>query len=245
MGGTGKPKAVLFDLWGTLIATDLFDPARGNAAVLECAENPSGITLADVQALGDKVVSSLESREEQSRIEFTQQSLLRILADSFGLRFSLPLSELEWVFWSSAMTINVMEGAVEALSRLHARGIRACVVSNSSFTSVTIEKELSRLGLLPHFEFVVSSTDYGVRKPDGILFDVALRRLGVMPHEAWFVGDNILYDIEGPWDAGILPVLYTGNGDRKGDVPSRITDYLAISHWREFDVLIENAEGRV
>jgi putative hydrolase of the HAD superfamily len=239
MPGTQKPRAILFDLWGTLIHTDLFDPSKGNAAVLALAENPSAVTLEMLQELGDRVVSAVEPWEDKTRLEFTEQALLRILSDSYGLKFLLSWAELEWVFWSSSMTILVKEGAREALSGLAARGIKTGVVSNSSFTSQTIEKELSRLGLLQYLGIIVSSTDYGIRKPSGILFDVALRRLGMRPEETWFIGDNVLYDIEGPWDAGMTPVLYeTENG-----VPPRVTRYHRISHWKELIPLLERDKG--
>jgi putative hydrolase of the HAD superfamily len=237
-----RPRAVLFDLWGTLIYTDLFDLKKGNAAVLERAENRSGATLEELQAMCEKVISSVEPWEGKSRIEFSEQCLLRILSDSFGLRFRQSPAELEWIFWSNGMTIKLMDGAASALAGLRGLGIRSCVVSNSSFTAATIEKELARLGILGYFDFVASSADYGVRKPDGILFDVALRRLGVPPGEAWFIGDNILYDVEGPWDRGIFPVLYDMKGETAKDIPARITEYQVISHWGEFLALIEGMD---
>jgi putative hydrolase of the HAD superfamily len=232
-----KPRAVLLDLWGTLVTADIFDPPRGLATVLSLAENRGGVAPEKFQELGGRIISTVEPLEEGSGLEFSEQSLLRILSDSFGLKFRHSWAELEWVFWSSSMTIYAKDGAGAAISELVRRGIRTCVVSNSSFTSRTIERELSRLGLLPHIGFVASSADYGIRKPNGILFDVALRRLGVEPQEAWFVGDDILYDVEGPWDAGIQPVLY----ETKGGVPPRVTRFYVISHWKEFIPLVDRA----
>jgi len=60
------PEAILFDLWGTLITSDAFDPERGHAAVLRCCDNPRGVTPAEVQELGDRVVTEVQGREEQS-----------------------------------------------------------------------------------------------------------------------------------------------------------------------------------
>jgi putative hydrolase of the HAD superfamily len=232
-----KPRAVLFDLWGTLIRSDTFDPAKGNAAVLSLAENREEVKLQKVQELGERIVSALQPWEEESRLEFTEQSLLKILRDSFGLRFTHSLAELEWVFWDASMTLSLTDGIAEALAELDKLGISKGVVSNSSFMSTTIERELTRCGLGGRFPVVVSSADYGVRKPDPIIFHVALKRLGAEPSESWFVGDNITYDVKGPLEAGIFPILYNGGGPGPGET----TEYPAISRWEELIALIEGA----
>ncbi len=233
-----KPKAILFDLWGTVIRSDEFDPARGNAAVFALAENPSGAALQSVQELADRVVTTVSPWEEESRLEFTEQSLLKILADTFDLRFRVSLSELEWAFWAASLRISLTDGIGEVLAELDARRIEKCIVSNSSFMSATLERELGGRGLLPRFRFVVSSADYGIRKPDRVIFDVALARLGVSPQEAWFVGDNIVYDVQGPSAVGMLPIVYDG----KQDMPEDVGEFKAISHWRELIELLDSAD---
>ncbi len=233
----GKPRAILFDLWGTLINSDEFDPMKGNAAVLASAESHDGLTLEQLQEFGGRIVAGVEPRELSAWLEFTQQSLLRMLADSFGLRFRVPLIELEWLFWSAALRIRQTEGVREALEGLVRRGIPTCVVSNSSFLACTIERELRRQGLLDLFSFVVSSADYGVRKPDPLIFEVALRRLGVSPAEAWFAGDNVEFDIEGAWSAGLLPIAYNPNKA----VPDHVKDHRRIGHWGELLPIVDSA----
>jgi putative hydrolase of the HAD superfamily len=233
----GKPRAVLFDLWGTLILSDEFDPMKGNAAVLDAAEGHDGLSVDQLQELGGRIVTEVEPRELASHLEFTQQSLLRMLADSFGLRFRVSLVELEWIFWRAALRIRTTDGIRAALDGLASRGIATCVVSNSSFLASTIERELRGQGLLDRFSFVVSSADYGVRKPDPVIFEVALRRLGVSAAEAWFAGDNIQFDIEGAWSAGLLPIAYNPNEA----VPAHVTDHRRISHWNELLGLVDSA----
>jgi putative hydrolase of the HAD superfamily len=66
------------------------------------------------------------------------------------------------------------------------------VVSN--FTG-NLRPCLEELGLLDCFDVVLDSTEIGVRKPDGRLFDVAFRALAVGAEECWMVGDNPVADI--------------------------------------------------
>jgi putative hydrolase of the HAD superfamily len=233
-----KPEAILFDLWGTLIHSDSFDPGRGNEAILRNADNPHAVTLDRIQAFGGKVVSALESREDQSALEFTQASLLRIIEDSFDLRFRKPLLDMEWEFWQAALAVRLIEGVPKLLPLVAEKGIRMGVVSNSSFAAATLERELDRQGILHHFDFVISSADYGVRKPDPIIFEVALRRLGIDASRTWFAGDNVGYDVIGAHSAGIYPIAF----NPRKEIPTTVREHAVISRWNELIPLL--AAGR-
>ena len=232
-----RPEAILFDLWGTLFSSVAFDPVKGNAAVLALAENPRGASLEQVQDLGRRVVSATIEREEQSALEFTQASLFRILADAFDLRFRQSMEELEWEFWNAALEISLIDGVRRMLPDVRARGIRSCVISNSSFTAVTIERELRRQGILDAFEFVISSADYGIRKPDALIFEAALLRMGISADKAWFAGDNVGYDIVGARGAGLFPIAFQA----RSAVPDSI-EHAAIASWSELAGLVEAAD---
>ena len=47
----------------------------------------------------------------------------------------------------------------------------------------------------------------GVRKPGAKIFELALERLGAVPHRTIMVGDNVTDDVEGAASAGLSPVL--------------------------------------
>ncbi len=234
-----RPEAILFDLWGTLIDSTAFDPVLGNEALLARSENPRGVTPAEVHELGRRLVAATIPREEQAALEFTQSALFQILSDSFGLQFRMPLPDLEWEFWNASLTVSLRSGVREMLEQLRLRGIRSSVISNSSFRAATIERELERQGILQYFEFVVSSADYGIRKPDALIFEAALRRMGVPCHRAWFAGDNVGYDVIGAQGAGLFPVAYNA----RAAVPESVIEYAAISHWSELPGLVEQAPG--
>ena len=232
-----KPEAILFDLWGTLINSESFDPARGNAAVLQESGNPRGVTLETVQELGNRVVTNMERREDESSLEFTQAALLRILSDAFGLRFPWSLLETEWRFWCAALEVRIIDGVRELLPALESLGLSMGVVSNSSFAAATLEKELERQGIRRHFMFVISSADYGIRKPDPMIFEVALRRIGVAPELAWFAGDNVRYDIEGARGAGLFPVAF----NPRAAIPESVGEHAVITSWGQLIPLLESA----
>ena len=84
---------------------------------------------------------------------------------------------------------------------------------------------------------MISSADYGVRKPDPIIFEVALRRLGMEPGRVWFAGDNISYDIVGARRAGIFPVAFN---PRKG-IPDEVGEHAVITSWSQLLSLLSSA----
>lgn len=232
-----RPKAIVFDLWGTLIESDDFTPSRGNARLLETAA--SDAPLAALQAFEDGLVADAERREDACGLEFTRQSLQRLLNDRFAIRSPLSLAEQEWEFWSSSMTIGLIDGVREMLDDLVRRSIRRAIVSNSSFTADVISRSLADLGVGDRFEHVVSSADYGVRKPHPAIFAAALDRLGLTPGEAWFAGDNPAYDLAGGVGAGMFTVLFRQPAPTPLDLAGASDGYARIERWSELAGLLD------
>jgi len=230
-----RPKAVIFDLWGTLIESDELATSRGNARLLELAGNHA--PLEALLAYEASLLRDIEQREDESHLEFTRQSLQRLLNDRFAIRSPLSLAEQEWEYWSSSMNIRLVDGVPGMLEDLARRSIRRAVVSNSSFIADTIQRTLAGLGVLDRFEFVVSSADYGVRKPHPAIFEAALARLGTDRTEAWFAGDNVAYDLKGGLAAGMFTVLFRPPEDE----PAGLEGYARIQRWSELATLLDRA----
>jgi HAD superfamily hydrolase (TIGR01509 family) len=64
-----------------------------------------------------------------------------------------------------------------------------------------------RYGFLSHFDSATISAEEGTMKPDPAIYQVALRRAGVAPHEALFVDDS-LRNIEGARALGMQAIHY-------------------------------------
>jgi len=82
---------------------------------------------------------------------------------------------------------------------------------------VFLETEIQNLGLIPFFDVCVVSRDYGFRKPDPRLFQVALTVLDVAPEEAVFIGDHIYRDVCGAQDVGMQAVWLNRSGEPSHD----------------------------
>jgi len=233
-----RPKAVIFDLWGTLIESDEFATSRGNARLLELAGIDAPLDALLAYEAG--IVRDAERREDESHLEFTRQSLQRLLNDRFSISSPLSLAEQEWEYWSASLNIRLIDGVHGMLDDLARRSIRRAIVSNSSFTGEIIRRTLADLGILDRFELIVSSADYGFRKPHPAIFEAALFRLGLGPGEAWFAGDNVTYDLKGGLAAGMFTVLFRPADDEPTDL--RPGDgYAHIARWSELAGLLDRA----
>ena len=87
---------------------------------------------------------------------------------------------------------------LEVLDALAARH-RLSVLSNFDGRLRTV---LRQLGVLDRFEHLIISSEAGADKPDPWIFEHALARAGVAPHEALLVGDDPECDIAGARRAG-------------------------------------------
>src|SRR6185295_11953030 len=99
----------------------------------------------------------------------------------FGIEFDDQIGDLELGFWQAAVKTNPMPGARDALEHFAAAGLLMAVVSNTSFSARTLGAELEKHRLRRHLSFIVTSSEYSVRKPNVLLFELAATRLGVRP----------------------------------------------------------------
>jgi putative hydrolase of the HAD superfamily len=111
------------------------------------------------------------------------------------------------------------------------------VVSNSSFSGEVLEYELTKHGLLDYFEFLVSTADYGLRKPHPQIFRVGLQKAGVSPESAWYVGNSLQFDVEGALQVGMTPVWYNRVG-QEGTPPEGT---FTIDHWSALPPILDAA----
>lgn len=117
-------------------------------------------------------------------------------------------------------------GALESLSALKARGITNALVSNAGVTTApALRWLLEEYGLRPHLDVLVFSDELSLAKPDPAIFRHTLEALGAGASECAFVGDSPLNDIAGAQAAGIFAVQ-VGNRQRDGIKPDAQIDTL-------------------
>ncbi|HKE84756.1 MAG TPA: HAD family hydrolase [Vicinamibacterales bacterium] len=227
------PKGFLFDYGGTLVEEVSVDPRAGNEWLLSRASyRPASIALDDVLARVARVSRDVASLRDDTHIETPWTSLTRLIHDAVGIRFDAPMAELELGFWRATVRTEPMPGARAALEQFQRAGMPMGVVSNTGFSEQVIRFELGKHGLTDHLAFVMVSSDYAVRKPNVLLYEVAAARLGVEPADIWFVGDRLDTDVAGAKAAGMTAVWFNIGARRETSHHPDLTvaDWSALLH---------------
>ncbi|MFP4331022.1 MAG: HAD family hydrolase [Spirochaetaceae bacterium] len=222
------PEAVIFDVGDTLLRPMSYDRRIGVASLLAVANGEAD--LDGVVRFAEDLDRELEARCAPANLEFPQRAFHRLLYGHFGITFDLGESELELLYWRKALRFELEPGVPEALRALAEAGVRRAVISNTTFSSPVVEAELEDKGIASFFEFVLSSADLGVRKPDPRIFEVASGMLGVAPEACWYVGNSPFFDVRGAAGAGMRPVWYNRSG-ASSDTPEGTIEFSA---WGEF-----------
>jgi putative hydrolase of the HAD superfamily len=225
------PKGVLFDLGDTILTTTgAFDPQMGNEHLLKIAENPREISVEEITESVMKLTQEIFALKEKSCIEFSCLSFQKILYELMDITFSLPPDELELEFWKGSVNFTPEEGIEDVLDALERENIPLGVVSNSAFSQKTLSYELDKHDLLDKFDFVMSSADYGFRKPHSMIFKAAVKKLGVNPHKIWFVGNSFKHDVKGAIDSGLNAIWYNRVDETP---PDGETNFIEIKSWNQ------------
>ncbi len=225
-----RPQGILFDLGGTLLNEEMFDTEAGTRRVLSFAHNPQGLSVRDVCDLVSELESDLGDRREAAWIELSPFMVHRLVYEPHGVSFDRPFHEVELEFWRAATRFSPTHGIQELLTDLRARQLPLGVVSNATFTGQPLAWQLKEFGLERFFEFIMSSADYGIRKPHPALLRAAARKLGTEPEATWLVGDSPKYDVAGAANAGMVSVLYRpGAGPPVHPAPD-----IEVESWEEF-----------
>jgi putative hydrolase of the HAD superfamily len=189
-------KAVLFDLDGTLydrdrLASDLF-PEQYAAFADELRGISPERFLREVYEMDDHGYGPKDTG-------------YRALVQSWGLESALAERLLAHFRESYHLHCHLVDDVRYTLDELRRRRLKLAVVTNGP--SVLQRRKLAVLGIEYAFDAILVSEEEGVRKPDAEIFRRALERCSVAaPHEALFVGDHPVADVEGAHRAGLVAV---------------------------------------
>jgi len=240
------PKMIIFDYGHTLLYEPGWDSQRGAIELLKHAvKNKYNITHDDLQVGADMVFGEHVQYIRSFGYDISGQVGNRFLYEYLGLEFDLTPCELETLFWNAASAGEIMPGADRMLDYINENGIRSAVISNLLWSGEALTKRLNRLLPNNKFEFVMTSSYYLFRKPNRLLFELALRKAGLDAKDVWFCGDNPQADVEGSAQVGIYPVWYdNGTGkyhEDRTDETAPQCEHLYIKEWDEIVKALEAA----
>ena len=173
------PKAVFFDLDGTLLHTAPDLAAAVNALLVDLGRKPlreafvSDLIGKGIHVLVERALNASDGAPLDAKRSDVEQHL-----PQFQTHYAAQNGQ-------SASDYPDMRAGLEAFA---ARGIQLGVITNKAhaFTMPLLEKT----GLARFFAVVVSGDTTAKRKPDALPMHYACAQLGVSPSEALMIGDS-------------------------------------------------------
>ena len=134
-------------------------------------------------------------------------------------------------------TLVPADGVRDMLSHLYGR-VKMAVVSNF-YIAGWPALALDHFGLGGHFEFVLDSAAFGVKKPGPAIYEEALRRAAVSPRNVLFVGDSLANDVLMPCRLEMRALHYRlATGDVAAGTGAAELAEGELSHWRDLAAVL-------
>lgn len=185
---------ILFDADETLFR---FDSFRG----LQIMFSQCGVHFTDDDYLKYQAVNkSLWTDYQNGKISAEQITHQRF--DEWANKLQIPAKKLNHDFLATMAEIcTPLEGAASLVATLKGK-VKLGIITNGfkQFQQIRME----RTGFKGHFEFIVTSEEVGVAKPDSAIFDHAINLMGnPLRDQILMVGDTLESDILGGINAGL------------------------------------------
>ncbi|MCL1858429.1 MAG: HAD family hydrolase [Oscillospiraceae bacterium] len=247
MDNLRKPKMIIFDYGHTLVYEDKWDGVKGNKALLEyCVSNKNNLTAEQITEFADNLfINTNEGRK--IGLEFHEHQFQQFLNEYLQIEINLSPTENEKVFWDNASPAHAMPHIKETLDYLKKTNIRTAVISNISFSGEALENRINKNLPENKFEFIIASSEYIFRKPNKLIFELALSKANLNAGEVWYCGDSVDFDVEGANNAGIFPVWYESEieccyNKNWGNQKTPDFKHLHIHKWLELIDVLEKSK---
>jgi len=215
-------RAVVFDLWNTLVHSPGGDPFQHLQRLLSEAQQPLFPDL---------------KREAMDRPHPDARTFLTGWMDRLGLSGAQVLAMAE-VFRAAAEDAACFPEAMEALAGTR-KLARIGLLSNTQNFDLAF---LDRLGLERTLPTRCLSAETGFLKPDPGAFETIQRRLGLFPGELAMVGDSWRDDVTGALEAGWTAIWVNRTGKPRPDCDPE-ADLVEVPDLNHVPRLIANLQA--
>lgn len=243
-----RPKMIIFDAGKTLInyLPKIDDKGMLYLSTIDAIEklmpyitsNPDHYDAQDINRLTNEIFEEY-SRCRKSYFEINNQVILKMVFDLLNIKLSIPFSQVEKIIWNHSANIVAVEGVLELLDSLKCLGIRSAVISNLDFSGYLLEEKLNELFPNNKFEFVIVSSDYGIRKPQKLIFEIGIVKSGLAAEDIWYVDDKPAVDRSGSKSAGMMPIIFKSSKNQYNDISK---DMITIDDYKELIDILKNME---
>jgi 2-haloalkanoic acid dehalogenase type II len=194
-------KAVIFDAYGTLVRNDALRliPQR------IVADHGLSTSVDDVLRRWVELYFEATQRAPFRALRHLERSAIEALLCELGVE-SDPTPYVD-LFFRVTTKVELYPEVADVLRALPP--LRSAVLSNAD------HEHLAAWAFTLPVEFVLISEAVGAYKPAPLMFQAALERFGLAPHEVLHVGDSEVDDVDGAKAAGLRAAWLNRSGRRR------------------------------
>lgn len=227
-------KNVAFDCWSTLIRFKAKRDDWHYYPLFDHLLNKDEVNKEEI----DKFLSSFFKQYYNTDyiFEIDNTSLLNLIKDTFNLKLDKDINSI------SDEVLNYLdnkeeENVNEFLNLLNKKNINTAVISNTIYSNKKT-REIINAFIKNDFKDIITSNEYGVRKPSPLIFNAALNRLNFKKEDTIYIGDSPIEDIYGPYLASIKGAILVLNSKKdpailKDKIKGANFKYLVFNNYQE------------
>jgi putative hydrolase of the HAD superfamily len=208
-------EAVLFDLGNTLVYScpeETFHEILRAHGIVEPIDRVKQAMIKGNQEFDIEKHMHLPAHEFYTEWNLVELKHLGIIDQAKAEKLAQEIDS-EWFEFAQ---LRLYPDVKPTLQRLKQMGLILGIITGGYEEDV--KKILPKVGLQDVFDVCVGVNTIGKRKPSPEVFQYALKKLGLTPREAVFVGDDLKADYLGAEKAGLTAVLIRREGSATSDV---------------------------
>ncbi|MHA1277698.1 MAG: HAD family hydrolase [Candidatus Helarchaeota archaeon] len=198
-----------FDLYSTLINTDNYDQAKIMMPVYSIIQALGyNETFEQFLKIRETIYWKWRRYREENHIELPSQVWWREILETLQVIYSSE--HVHQIINSSHQAwrkqISLYPNVKALLSSLK-KSYQVVCISNISDGDLARE-DMAIFGILDIFDYVVMSSDLGIRKPSPKIFEYVLKHLNIEKSEMIFIGDTLYDDVQGAKAANLRMAIH-------------------------------------
>lgn len=204
----GKRRAVVFDLYGTIVhvQVDEQSPCFWNALASDFFAFKKDFSGDVLRSIYTRLIEMEEKDKDEGFL--LDAVFFRLLKELEINPTHENINQFAHKFRKhSIVSLSKKTYTDLLLRKIRASGYKLGLLSNTE--ELLTKYDLQALSLEHKFDEIILSSSRGIKKPDKRIFDEILQRLGVNNKETVFVGDNFENDIVGALNSDIDAVFLT------------------------------------
>lgn len=203
-------KAVTLDLDGTLYDYQACDQYAMQKLKKHCIERFS-ICAEDFDVIYGKAKEIVKKRLGDTAASHNRMLYMQTFLELICRRPAIHALELYDIYWDTMLeNMKLYDYVLPLFRELSGNGIRIAVLTD--LTAHIQHRKIQKLQIAEYIDVFVTSEEAGKEKPDGAVYHLLAKKLGLLPDQIIMIGDSEKKDIQGARAAGMYGILYRSMG---------------------------------